>query len=370
MNFYNTIFITTGILCLICLIIEGTLNEKLQYNSGRYIEKLQENYNSESKEFFVVVSEGAIYIAIGIGFVVFVPMLSEIGSMCILVTFILTWTGDLLKMVYAHPRPFWEYSDIVAMSCANDFGAPSGHAVTVGGIILYFYAVFFNRFKVISTTVTALLLALIALDRNYLGVHFYFQVILGYTIAAFLVCGLIGQTSWKLLRELPEKKKILIIAEGIFLLLSLIAVLVYFVRNPEFKNEWKTNFSSQCNKEFTSGTALFNSLLESTSIWIPGGFILGLHCLQVKSVKNWKYYVSSYLILIIFFIIDLMIETYSASLSFTAQYFIYTIIRFIAGFCIAFGIPSLLSLCFKPIPDSIASNSQLKILDANHPNLE
>ena len=361
MTYYTTILIVTSVLCVICLIIEATLNESLQSNSGHYINKLQEHNTSSSENFFLAISSGAEYLAMGIGFILYVPTQSKIGSLCVAITFISTWIGDVLKILYAHPRPFWVYSDVSGMSCANDFGAPSGHAVVVGAIIIYFYVLCFSKFRILSTVVAAMLLGLIALDRNYLGVHFYFQVVQGYAIAGLIVCICMSNTAGKLLEQCNNRILVICLVELVIFLASLLAVLIYFVRDPYFDSDWSRNYKSECHGTLNRDAAMFKSLLESTAIWLVGGFALGIYLFRKHSQRSWKYYIASYLLFIVIVIVEQIIEMFSRSLSYTSQYFIFSIARFLLAFCIAFLAPFLLSLCFAERKVSYLEEKEIPI---------
>ena len=81
-------------------------------------------------------------------------------------------------------------------------------------VILYFYALSYKKAKVSSTVLTSFLLALLALDRNFMGVHFYFQVVLGYSLAAFYIYLWMSETAWRWVDELKTSKLVLSIAEA------------------------------------------------------------------------------------------------------------------------------------------------------------
>ena len=352
MNNYTITLVTTIVVCVVCLIIEETLQEQLQSISGHYIKELQEKNDSFTKTFFLLISDGAEYIVMGTGFIFYVPTQSIIGSLCVIITFTSIWLGSVLKMLYAHPRPFWVYSDISGMSCADDFGAPSGHALVVGAIVIYFYVINFRKFQFINTTVAALLLGLIGIDRNYLGVHFHFQVVLGYAIAGLVVCVFMSKSVWKWIEHSKDRTHVVYVFELCIFLASLLAVWIYSVRNPYFDSDWSRNFSIQCNDTLNIDTVMFKSLLESTVIWIVGGFTLGIHLLRRNSKTSWKYYVASYTLLIVIVIIEMIIEIFSGSLSYASQYFIVSLGRFVTAFSISFLSPYILSLCFPKIVDS------------------
>ena len=341
------IFIVSGVLSIMCLIIELAATEAIQSSSDDYIHWLQTNNKSAAENFFKVISSGAEYFAMGIGFIIYIPNQHKLGLLCIFITFFSTWLGDVLKMLIAHSRPFWEYSEIKGMMCATDFGAPSGHALTVGSVIILLYFYFFNKAKVITTLAAGLLLALIALDRNYLGVHYYFQVILGYVIAIWVVSGFIMSNITKWIKSLSENIYKLCIIETLFLFGLLLSVLIYFIRDPQFEDKWKTNYSNDCNGPFNKDSTLFKSLVESTCLLILSGFLLGMKMQKHVSINySWKYYTVVYVLFIIFIIIEQVFEMLAGTLSYTANFLIFCLLRFLSGFVVAAGIPFIISFFF------------------------
>ena len=207
------LIILASILSAICLIIELTATDQLQTSSAEYINNLQKHNTKAAEGFFKFMSSAYLYVALAIGFAIFMWDGKKLGMLCIIVTYVLTWVGDFFKMAISHPRPFWIDPEIHAIECARDFGAPSGHAITVGGVIIYFYLALFSKYKILSTAVTAALLALLAVDRNYIGVHFYFQVILGYSFGFFIDAVLMSPIVWMSLTSIKSNLRNFFIIE-------------------------------------------------------------------------------------------------------------------------------------------------------------
>src|SRR5574343_1570453 len=130
-------YIASG-LSIISIIIEVSATEEIQRNSADYIIQLQKHRNSDSDKFFKIISSASMYISVLIGFVLFLVFKPKSGILCIIITYCGLWLGNIWKNILAHPRPFWFDSDVDAISCPLDYGAPSGHATTVGSTILFF----------------------------------------------------------------------------------------------------------------------------------------------------------------------------------------------------------------------------------------
>ena len=134
-------------------------------------------------------------------------------------------------------------------------------------VILYFYALSYKKAKVSSTVLTSFLLALLALDRNFMGVHFYFQVVLGYSLAAFYIYLWMSETAWRWVDELKTSKLVLSIAEAMCVFGELLVAFIYFFRNPKIEDTWNTNFARNCaGIVINTNQGLFESLSESTGM--------------------------------------------------------------------------------------------------------
>ena len=86
--------------------------------------------------------------------------------------------NGLLKVMYARPRPFWDYEEVENLSdCSISFGNPSGHAMLTFGCYLYLVVTITRvhtprRWVVVAMTLIATaLIVFVWFDRVYLGRH-------------------------------------------------------------------------------------------------------------------------------------------------------------------------------------------------------
>jgi len=88
------------------------------------------------------------------------------------------------KWIFRLPRPYWISSDVVAHTSETSFGAPSGHsqnAVAMWGLIAA------SIRKPWAWGVAIFLIFMIGLSRIVLGVHFFLDVITGWTLGALVL---------------------------------------------------------------------------------------------------------------------------------------------------------------------------------------
>lgn len=95
---------------------------------------------------------------------------------------------------------------VEAVQCPKDFGAPSGHAMSAGGGIMILGLLWLqsggNYTRKVLLITSAILVT--AIDRVYLGVHFYFQVTLGYIYAALITVILLHPKTKEFVRSLSH----------------------------------------------------------------------------------------------------------------------------------------------------------------------
>jgi len=87
-------------------------------------------------------------------------------------------------MSYARPRPYWDDEKVDAVKCSKEFGNPSGHALITFSVYGYFMF-YILKTKVENNLIKILVFVsaviLVGYDRVYLGVHYIWQVLLGWT---------------------------------------------------------------------------------------------------------------------------------------------------------------------------------------------
>ena len=339
------LFIAAGFLSIICLIIELEATEAIEDNSHDYIHWLQSYDNSSVEDFFKVISIGSEFFIKCIGLFLYVPNQNMLGLLCVFTAFFCPWLESVLKMLIAHSRPFWEYSDIIGMVCFTDFGAPSGHALSVGSGIILIYLYYYNEAKILSTIIMGFILALLALDRNYLGAHYYFQIILGYCIAFFVASGVMITKDY--IKSIPNNLYKLCIFEFLLFCGMLFSVLLYFFRDPWLDDKWKTNFSNQCSEEFNKDVCLYSSLVETTWLLLLSGFILGVKFQHENINFSWQFYSFIYSLLTILLVSEQAFELIIETLTNLQEFILLCVLRFLVGFTVSAGIPLIASMCFK-----------------------
>ena len=103
--------------------------------------------------------------------------------------------NQLLKALFARPRPFFEHPLLVEIS----YSFPSGHAMeslVAYGMLAYFAVLALRTWKwrVAVVLAAALLVVLIGLSRMYLGVHYLSDVVAGYAAGGLWLSALITAT--------------------------------------------------------------------------------------------------------------------------------------------------------------------------------
>jgi membrane protein DedA with SNARE-associated domain/membrane-associated phospholipid phosphatase len=100
--------------------------------------------------------------------------------------------NQLLKGLFARPRPFFEHPLLIETS----YSFPSGHAMeslVVYGMLAYFAVLALKTWRARTAVVfgAALLVLLIGLSRMYLGVHYFSDVVAGYAAGGVWLSALI-----------------------------------------------------------------------------------------------------------------------------------------------------------------------------------
>lgn len=101
------------------------------------------------------------------------------GTLCSLVASTIGF--NILKAIFRVPRPFWKHPEIQGKrtSTATGYSFPSGHTTVAATIYPSIGVAFNKRWIFIAGLVIAFF---IGLSRNYLGVHWPLDVIVGYIL--------------------------------------------------------------------------------------------------------------------------------------------------------------------------------------------
>lgn len=92
--------------------------------------------------------------------------------------------GNLLKIGFARPRPFWVDERAVALSRETSYALPSNHAMTATTVWGYLAVLLRRRW---ATAAALVLIALISLSRVYLGMHFPTNLVGGWLFGGLLL---------------------------------------------------------------------------------------------------------------------------------------------------------------------------------------
>ncbi len=188
--------------------------------------------------------------------------------------------NETLKLALHSPRPYWVSAQVKPFSSEGSFGAPSGHAqsaVSVWGMLAS--AVGKTWAWVISIIVTFL----IGFSRMYLGVHFSWDVLLGWLIGSILLLTVLGLWdsvgNWAAKKSFIEQIALAFAASLLMILLG--AFFVYGLRDYSLPAEWIKNAARasdvipdpvSLSRVITSAATFFG--LVSGEAWIRqlGGF--------------------------------------------------------------------------------------------------
>lgn len=158
--------------------------------------------------------------------------------------------NGFFKWVMQHPRPFWLYSPIHTVSWAleKQYSFPSGHSqgfMFMASACLCEYG--FN----VWTSLLLITAILGGLSRIYLGVHFLHDVLVGWSVGAFIgylssKCNLM---TWFLELDI-DSKMILSVSWMLIIPLALLVIRHEFPDHPqEFIELWTENMRKNCKKE-------------------------------------------------------------------------------------------------------------------------
>lgn len=107
----------------------------------------------------------------------------DLGILLVLSSF----TNTAVKSFFKHSRPFWESASL-GLGSAESFSTPSGHAQTSAALFgqVAWFAADKRRGRV-WVVLLALVIALVALSRVYLGVHFPGDILWGAAVGLALL---------------------------------------------------------------------------------------------------------------------------------------------------------------------------------------
>ena len=347
--------IALGIAAL-CTYLELYHQDLLEESSAILIRFLQSYSNHTVDIAFKILGEitGVLFlVASGVAFLCGYREIGVLGSYA---GFLGAALSGTLKMLILHPRPFWKYADIEILSCPHDWGSPSGHALSGGAsmIVLAYYWLQ-NRHNVSGKVlILSTCILITGVDRVYLGAHFYFQVILGYSYSAVVGLYFLQSTQIKTIEDLRWNKNKLMKEHVKILLFSLISGAIYSYQTIVSNSSWENNYKAKCNSEFTAEGVMIKNICEAMYLWIVAGFLVGYHFNKEKKPNFSKLLVVSstilYAVLVLYIVIVdkiilLLLPSYLRILVICAN-------RYIGGFITCYYFPKIFCRVFGSSEES------------------
>lgn len=233
-----------------------------------------------AKDFFAFIAIASLIVTFAVQAIAYYGLSSSLGLSLVLITSLGSSLPNLLKMAYCSPRPYWAYDEVAALACEGGWGNPSGHALSTGTVWLCVCVLLALRGRWIWTGLAVLWILLVGFDRVYLGVHFYSQVLLGWSYAAG-IAGLYIYL-WKLsgLGVAQHLFKLTIFYHIISCLYGLSSVLLYVLRDPYWDEAWSERIDQKCDFTYSAAKAQGAAFVETSIFAFFPGAVLGYALIQ------------------------------------------------------------------------------------------
>lgn len=345
-----TFLVVTALICTYCEVYEQKFVEEI---GERLIRMLQEYENywvdlafellGELTGAMFLVASGAIYLC---GF-------REIGFLGSYSGFFGAAFSGTAKMLILHPRPFLKVEKISNFTCPSDWGSPSGHASSAGAamIVLAYFWIRQKKNRLEKILFFVVCTFIIAVDRVYLGVHYPFQVILGYSYAALIGSYFIQSSVISQYASLRNSSSTILSEHTKISIYCLFNIFLYNTQSIHIPDTWKTNYSSKCGKEFTLESAMLKNLTESFYTLIIAGFLLGFYLSKPEkgAHKSLKTFIIGNVICIILILYTLFIDKLCLKLlPYGVRLGVLAVNRYFSGFLIGFAAPKVVNKIVGP----------------------
>lgn len=286
---YSLLGVST--LALTFFILDLTLKPQLHSSGADLIEAIQTSRTEGGDVLMYVLSVFCFSI------VLIVPVYDYVfndpvqGFKGIILATHVVYFTNLLKLLYSDPRPYWDYEDVEGVQCSDGWGNPSGHA-SLSMAVLGYYSLIVTSQKgrgVVVWSACAVFIAFIGLERQYLGVHFYSQLLLGWLLGLSVA---FAYFYWDWLPSKLYNASLGISASiyfwvGHVVLCSGIALLIFYLRNPYWDSDWTDNIDDDCNNSISENSAKTKSVIEAANICMAAGFAISLNLCEGFARGNW-----------------------------------------------------------------------------------
>ena len=275
----NLLILSLAVLSVGCSILEQLYENELEDFSAVLISFLQTQDYIIIQGWFKILEVITAGIFIYLSLMIYFCSNRLIGATSVCSGLLCAVFASFLKMCFAHPRPIWKYENIKAFSCPRDFGFPSGHAFSAGGVIFFISYHWIKTSSITAYKLGIILLAVltVGVDRLYLGAHFLFQVISGNVYSALVVSIIVHPVSAKYIKRIFRTPRDLIILHISGILLILFSFVLYCTRNASMDPIWSGIYKDKCGKELSYDAAILKNFDECTVTAVVLGFCLGYH---------------------------------------------------------------------------------------------
>lgn len=273
-------FLTICLFICICSAlsyIEYTMNEELEYSSGKFIEWIQSNNSPVLKSTFILIGDITSICFLVASGTLYLVHSREDGSLCVISAYLGAAISGILKSLFTRPRPLWKYENIEGMACPKDWGSPSGHSMAAGTPMIMMFILLRRKGATYGQLFLMLLcIGITAFDRLYIGAHFYFQVILGYSYALLIASVLIYLHD----KGAFSSEWLLVVKTHIFMLgIVILSYVLFVIKEPLWNDFWEKNFKDKCEGSINSEKAMNKNLSEGFLGFVVAGFIMGKYLL-------------------------------------------------------------------------------------------
>lgn len=179
-------FISIPIIMLVTIILL-LLTDNLSVLDNFYYTIVMHNpYLTNILKFITQFGDVLVIVLICIMLLIFYKNKKELIPLY-LVTIISTILNNILKLIFARPRP-----ELVQLVTENTYSFPSGHAsasMTFYGYLIYmiWQSKLEKKWKILLTTILSILILTIGYSRIYLNVHHISDILAGYMVSIILL---------------------------------------------------------------------------------------------------------------------------------------------------------------------------------------
>ncbi|OMJ74443.1 hypothetical protein SteCoe_26624 [Stentor coeruleus] len=273
----NEAILALGVVAVVGSFLEIYYEKELEDSSADFIGFLQKADFKVIEWIFLALEiiTAGVFIVVALG--LYLCRNKSIGGIAVILGLAGVCFASIMKMCFTHPRPVYAYKSLRPIECANDFGFPSGHSFSSGAVMFFlgYHWLKSPSEKLNKMLIIVISLLIVGIDRTYLGVHFYFQVVQGFVYSGLLVAIVLNHRVNKVIKRSLKNIQALIYFHGFWIVFFIIATLLYNFRDAEMNIEWQMIYKNKCNKDLTYENAIYKQYNECTVAFSILGFATG-----------------------------------------------------------------------------------------------